>query len=47
MNDGVFEFIFLLIVKNDAFIINEVEETDSPNGTAEELNHKIIHPFLN
>lgn len=47
MNDCVFEFIFLLIIKNDAFIINKVEKTDSPNGTAEKLDHKIIHPFLN
>lgn len=46
MNDSVFELILLLIIKDNALIINKIKETDSPNRTAEELNHEIIHPFL-
>lgn len=47
MNDSIFELILFLVVKNDAFVVDKVEKTHSPNGTTEELNHKVIHPFLN
>lgn len=46
MNDGVLEFVFLLIVENDALVVDKVEDTDSPDGAAQELDHEVIHPFL-
>lgn len=46
MNGGIFELIFFLIIEDDAFVINKVQDPDSPNWTAKILNHKLIHPFL-
>ena len=33
MDDSVFEFVLFLVVEDDAFVINEVEDADSPDGT--------------
>jgi hypothetical protein len=46
MNDGVLKFVFLLVVKDDTLVIHEVEEADLPDGAHEELEHKVVHPFL-
>jgi hypothetical protein len=46
MNDGVLKLIFLFIVKDYAFSINEVQNGDLPQWTHQELDHEVIHPFL-
>lgn len=46
MNGGIFELILLLIIKDNAFVINKVQDSDSPNRTAKILDHELIHPFL-
>lgn len=47
MNDCVLKFIFLFVIKDHAFAIDKVQDGDLPQGTHEELNHEVVHPFLN
>jgi hypothetical protein len=46
VDEGILEFILLFIVEDDAFVIDKVKDGDPPNGAAEKLDHKLVHPFL-
>ena len=46
MYKSILEFILLLIIEYYTFIINEVEDRDTPDGATEELDHELVHPFL-
>lgn len=46
MDSGVFELVFILVVKNHAVVVNEVQDARFPEGTRQELNNEIVFPFL-
>ena len=46
MNSSVFELVLLLVIENNAFGINKIKDGDPPNGAVQELDDKLVHPFL-
>ena len=46
MNSSVFELVLLLVIEDDAFGINKVQNGDPPDGAVQELDNKLVHPFL-
>ena len=46
MNGGVLELVFLFVIENNAFGVDEVQDGDPPDGAVEELDNEVIHPFL-
>ena len=46
MDCSILELVFFLIIENNAMIVNKVKYAGFPKRTREELNDKIILPFL-
>lgn len=46
MYGGVLELVLLLIIKDHAVVVHEVEDAGFPEGTAQELDEEVVLPFL-
>lgn len=46
MDFGVLEFVLVLAVEDDAVVVHEVEDADTPQGAVQELQQELVLPFL-
>lgn len=46
MDCGVFEFVLLFAVEDNAVVIYEIQNTCLPKWATQKLNQEIIFPFL-
>lgn len=46
MNGRVLKLIFLLAIKDDALLVNKIQDANPPEGAIKKLQQKLIFPIL-